>query len=49
MKSSTKKIIGLGCGLPIAFIILGILSVFYETHKKLEYRETAYGLDDISD
>ncbi len=45
MKSSAKKIVALGCGLPIAFIILGILSVFYETHKKLEYRETGYRKD----
>jgi hypothetical protein len=45
MKSRTKKIVALGCGLPIALIILGIVSVFYETHKKLEYRETGYRKD----
>ena len=45
MKSNAKKIVALGCGLPIAFIILGILSVSWETHKKLEYRETGYRKD----
>src|SRR5882762_7930467 len=45
MKSGAKKIVALGCGLPIAFIILGALLVFYETHKKLEYSETGYRKD----
>jgi hypothetical protein len=42
---NAKKIVALGCGLPIALIILGALSVFYETHKKLTYRETGYKRD----
>ena len=45
MKSSTKKVIKLGCGLPIGIIILSFVLLFYETHKKLAYRETGYSKD----
>ena len=45
MKSRSKTIVALGCGLLIALIIFGILSVLYETNKKLEYGETGYRKD----
>ena len=45
MKSRAKKVVALGCGLPIAIILIGMLSVFYQTHKKIEYRETGYRKD----
>ena len=45
MKSSSRKIVGLGCGLLIALIIFGILPLLYETNKKLEYGETGYRKD----
>ena len=45
MKSSTKKVIALGCGLPVALIILGFLLLFCETHKRLVYREAGYRKD----
>ena len=45
MKGSTKKVVALGCGLPIVFITLSFLLLFYQTHKRLEYRETGYSKD----
>ena len=45
MKSSTKKVIKLGCGLPIGIIILSFVLLFCETHKKLAYREAGYSKD----
>ncbi len=45
MKSSTKKVLALGCGLPVAFIILSMLLLSRETHKKREYIETSYKKD----
>jgi hypothetical protein len=45
MKTSAKKVVALGCGLPIVLIILSFLLLFYETHKKLEYRGTGYRKD----
>jgi hypothetical protein len=45
MKGSTKKVVALGCALPIVFVILSFLLLFYRTHKHLEYRETGYSKD----
>ena len=45
MKSSIKKVVALGCGLPIVLVIVGVLLLYHQTHKKLEYRETGYSKD----
>jgi len=45
MKSGIRKIVALGCGLPIALVILGAVLLYHQTHRKLEYRETGYRKD----
>jgi hypothetical protein len=45
MKGSTKKLVALGCGLPVAFLIVSMLLLLRETSKNLDYRETGYTKD----
>ena len=46
MKRSTKTILALGCGIPVAFIIFSmIFTIAYLRFTKPEYRETAFQRD----
>jgi len=45
MKSGTKKVVALGCVLPIVLAILGVVLLYQQIHKRLDYRETGYRKD----
>jgi len=45
MKKITKKAFAIGCGLPVALVLLASAALYYEGHKKLDYRETGYRKD----
>ena len=45
MNQSFKKLFAIGCGLPVAFLILGFMGIFFSALKEYDYSDISYVKD----